>query len=244
MLVINRVGRLESQLRDIKIIPNFLGNAEGSILIELGNTKVICNASIENNVPNFIKGQGKGWITAEYSMLPRATQARVKREAMVGRLNGRTYEIQRLIGRSLRSSVDLSKLGERQIIVDCDVIEADGGTRVASITGGFIALSIAIDKLLKTNQITKYPILNKVAAISVGIVNDKALLDLDYLEDCNCDCDINVIMNNNNKIVEIQGAGERKSFSIDELLNLINLAKKGINILFDKQEIAINQALS
>lgn len=231
-----RVDRLSNQLRDIKIIADFLNNAEGSVLIEVGKTKVICNASVENSVPSFMKGKGKGWVTAEYSMLPRSTQTRMKRESIIGKLNGRTQEIQRLISRSLRSSINLNKLGERQIIIDCDVIEADGGTRTAAITGGFVALSIAINKLLKNNKLKENPIISNVAAISVGIVNDQLLLDLDYVEDSNCDCDVNVIMNNDNKIVEIQGTSEGKTFSVDELLKLINLAQQGINILFEKQE--------
>lgn len=231
-----RQNRANNALRTVKIIPNYLMSPEGSVLIEFGNTKVICTATVEETVPSFLKGKEQGWITAEYGMLPRSTGVRMKREAASGKQGGRTVEIQRLIGRSLRAACDLTKLGERQIIIDCDVIQADGGTRCASITGGFVALSLAINKLLHDNQLTENPLLMQIAAVSVGVVGGVPLLDLDYIEDSGCDSDINVIMGNNGKIVEIQGTAEGAAFNTQELTQLLGLAEIGITQLFDLQQ--------
>lgn len=231
-----RQNRANNALRTVKIIPNYLMSPEGSALIEFGNTKVICTATVEETVPSFLKGKEQGWITAEYGMLPRSTGVRMKREAASGKQGGRTVEIQRLIGRSLRAACDLGKLGERQIIIDCDVIQADGGTRCASITGGFVALSLAINKLLHDNQLTENPLLMQIAAVSVGVVGGVPLLDLDYIEDSGCDSDMNVIMGNNGKIVEIQGTAEGAAFNTQELTQLLGLAEIGITQLFDLQQ--------
>ncbi|MBQ9182573.1 MAG: ribonuclease PH [Neisseriaceae bacterium] len=231
-----RQNRANNALRTVKIIPNYLMSPEGSVLIEFGNTKVICTATVEETVPSFLKGKEQGWITAEYGMLPRSTGVRMKREAASGKQGGRTVEIQRLIGRSLRAACDLGKLGERQIIIDCDVIQADGGTRCASITGGFVALSLAINKLLHDNQLTENPLLMQIAAVSVGVVGGVPLLDLDYIEDSGCDSDMNVIMGNNGKIVEIQGTAEGAAFNTQELTQLLGLAEIGITQLFDLQQ--------
>lgn len=231
-----RQNRANNALRTVKIIPNYLISPEGSVLIEFGNTKVICTATVEETVPSFLKGKEQGWITAEYGMLPRSTGVRMKREAASGKQGGRTVEIQRLIGRSLRAACDLGKLGERQIIIDCDVIQADGGTRCASITGGFVALSLAINKLLHDNQLTENPLLMQIAAVSVGVVGGVPLLDLDYIEDSGCDSDMNVIMGNNGKIVEIQGTAEGAAFNTQELTQLLGLAEIGITQLFDLQQ--------
>lgn len=231
-----RQNRANNALRTVKIIPNYLMSPEGSVLIEFGNTKVICTATVEETVPSFLKGKEQGWITAEYGMLPRSTGVRMKREAASGKQGGRTVEIQRLIGRSLRAACDLGKLGERQIIIDCDVIQADGGTRCASITGGFVALSLAINKLLHDNQLTENPLLMQIAAVSVGVVGGVPLLDLDYIEDSGCDSDMNVIMGNNGKIVEIQGTAEGAAFNTQELTQLLSLAEIGITQLFDLQQ--------
>ena len=195
---------------------------------------------MEDTVPAFLRGKEQGWITAEYGMLPRSTGTRMKREAASGKQGGRTVEIQRLIGRSLRAACDLSKLGERQIIIDCDVIQADGGTRCASITGGFVALSLAINKLLQENKLTENPLTMNIAAVSVGVVGGVPLLDLDYVEDSGCDSDMNVIMGNNGKIVEIQGTAEGTAFSTQELTQLLGLAEQGITQLFAIQQAALN----
>ena len=235
-----RQNRANNALRTVKITPNYLISPEGSALIEFGNTKVICTATVEENVPSFLKGKEQGWITAEYGMLPRSTGVRMKREAASGKQGGRTVEIQRLIGRSLRAACDLTKLGERQIIIDCDVIQADGGTRCASITGGFVALSLAINKLMAEKQLTENPLLMNIAAVSVGIVGGVPLLDLDYIEDSGCDSDMNVIMGSNGKIVEIQGTAEGATFNTQELTQLIALAEQGIAQLFDLQQQALN----
>ena len=234
-----RQGRAVDALRTVKITPNFLQSPEGSALIEFGNTKVICTATVEDTVPPFLRGKEQGWITAEYGMLPRSTGVRMKREAASGKQGGRTVEIQRLIGRSLRAACDLTKLGERQIIIDCDVIQADGGTRCASITGGFVALSLAINKLLADNKLAENPLIAQIAAVSVGVVGGVPLLDLDYIEDSGCDSDMNVIMSNNGKIVEIQGTAEGAAFGTQELTQLLGLAQKGINDLFLIQKQAI-----
>ena len=237
-----RQNRANDSLRNIKITPHFLPHADGSVLIECGNTKVICTATIDANVPPFLRGKGEGWITAEYGMLPASTQSRMKREASAGKQSGRTQEIQRLIGRSLRACVDMKKLGECQILIDCDVIQADGGTRTASITGAFVALKIAVQKMLNDGRLPENPLIGSVAAISVGVVNGIPLLDLDYPEDSGCDSDINLVMLNADKIIEIQGTAEGAAFSLDELQTLIALGQKGIRELTDRQKQAFQAA--
>lgn len=221
-------GRKNDELRKIKIQKNFIKNADGSVLIELGNTRVICTASIENKVPPFLKDQKKGWITAEYGMLPRSTPVRMLRESTAGRVGGRTHEIQRLIGRSLRAVIDLEKIGERTIWIDCDVIEADGGTRTASITGGYIALKEAISKAISVGMISENPLKDTIAAVSVGIVSGEPRLDLCYAEDSQAEVDMNVVMTGSGKFVEIQGTAEILPFSRENLLQLLALAEKGI----------------
>lgn len=221
-------GRKNDELRTIRIEKNFIKNADGSALIELGNTRVICTASIENKVPPFLKDQKKGWITAEYGMLPRSTPVRMLRESTAGRVGGRTHEIQRLIGRTLRAVVDLEKLGERTIWIDCDVIEADGGTRTASITGGYIALVEAIKKAMNAGMITENPIKDSIAAISVGIVLGEPRLDLCYAEDSQAEVDMNIVMTGSGKFIEIQGTAEILPFSKENLFQLLSLAEKGI----------------
>jgi ribonuclease PH len=229
-------GRKNNQIREVRIHRNFLGTAEGSVLIEMGNTKVICAATIEEKVPPFLKDQKKGWITAEYSMLPRSTQIRTIRESSTGRISGRTHEIQRLIGRALRSVVDLSTLGERTIWIDCDVIQADGGTRSAAITGSFVCLSDALRYALRNGLIEKIPIKDYLAAISVGIVDGEPRLDLCYLEDYVAEVDMNMVMTGNRKIVEIQGTAEGMPFSKATLDTLLTLAEEGINSLIEIQK--------
>ena len=225
-------NRKNDEMREVKITKNYIIHPEGSVLIEFGNTKVICNATIEEKVPPFLKGNGTGWVTAEYSMLPRSTNTRNQREASKGKLTGRTMEIQRLIGRALRSSVNLQKLGERSIIIDCDVIQADGGTRTASITGGYIALELAVRKLLDSGKLASTPIISKVAAISIGKVNGEILLDLDYDEDSKADVDMNIVMNDKNEFIEIQGTGEESTFTQNELLSFIEMSKGAFDKLF------------
>jgi len=220
--------RQVDQLRPIKITPGFIGNAEGSALVECGNTRIICTASVEDKVPVFLRGSGKGWITAEYGMLPRSTGTRMIRESSRGKLSGRTQEIQRLIGRALRAVVDLESLGERTIWIDCDVIQADGGTRTASITGAFISLASALSSLIIAGKLDKPVLLDTVAAVSVGIVEGVPLLDLCYAEDSSADVDMNVIMTGDLKLVEIQGTAEGNSFDRQELDRLLDLAEKGI----------------
>jgi ribonuclease PH len=220
----------------VKVHRNFIGAAEGSVLISMGNTRVICTASIEDRVPLFLRDQKKGWITAEYSMLPRATQARVVRESSTGRISGRTHEIQRLIGRALRSVVDLSVIGERTIWMDCDVIEADGGTRTAAITGAFICLSDALKYALRNGLIDKTPLKDYLAAISVGVVNGEPRIDLCYSEDSTAEVDMNVVMTGDGKIVEIQGTAEGTPFSKTALDSLMKLAEEGINSLIHMQK--------
>jgi len=222
-------GRKEDQLRPIKIKRDFMRNAEGSCLIEVGNTKVICTATVEKNVPLFLRGSGSGWVKAEYGMLPRSTQNRILRD----RISGRTMEIQRLIGRSLRNVVALDKLGERTIWIDCDVIQADGGTRTASIVGGFIALVDCINGLHKAGQIESVCVTDLLGAISVGIHQGKVLLDLSFQEDSMADVDMNVVMRACKEFIEVQGTGEKKAFSQDDLKSLLFLAKKGIEEIFD-----------
>lgn len=234
-------SREPNMLRTVNITTNVNKHAEGSVLIEVGDTKVICTASVEERVPPFMKGQGKGWITAEYAMLPRATHSRNQREAAKGKLTGRTMEIQRLIGRALRSVVDLSALGERTITLDCDVIQADGGTRTTSITGAFVALAIAVHRISKTTAFNKYPIRDFLASVSVGVIGDKALLDLNYVEDSKAKVDMNVVMTGQGKFVEVQGTGEDAPFSREELNELLALAESGIAELIEKQREALGE---
>ncbi len=234
-----RTGRAADQLRPISITPHFLPHADGSVLIACGNTKVICTASIDESVPPFLRGKNQGWVTAEYGMLPASTASRMRREAAQGKQSGRTQEIQRLIGRSLRAAVDLSRLGERQILIDCDVIQADGGTRTASITGAYVALHLAIDKLLAAGKLAHNPIREAVAAVSLGIVGGVPLLDLDYPEDSGCDSDINLVMTASGNIIEIQGTAEGAAFSPAALTQLLALGQKGIAELLQHQQSAI-----
>jgi ribonuclease PH len=228
-------GRADNQLRSVRMTPGFIGQAEGSVLIEIGRTRVICTASVEETVPQFLKGQGKGWITSEYSMIPRATNTRTQRESTTGKKQGRTQEIQRLIGRALRASIELEKLGERQIWIDCDVIEADGGTRTASITGAFVAMSIAIEKLREAKKISENPIRSHVAAVSVGVVNGVPMLDLEYSEDSTADVDFNIVMTDRDEFVEIQGTAERFPFNANALTQLLELGRTGIRELIGIQ---------
>jgi ribonuclease PH len=228
-------GRNSDQLRDIRITRNYTKHAEGSVLIECGDTKVLCTASVDEHVPGFLKGKGSGWVTAEYGMLPRSTSSRMRREASAGKQGGRTMEIQRLIGRSLRACVDTQKLGERTITLDCDVIQADGGTRTASISGAFVALSDAIQTLLDSGKLSENPIHSQVAAISVGVYQGTPVLDLDYAEDCCAETDMNVVMNNKGGFIEIQGTAEAAAFGEDELAAMLALAKKGTNEIFHMQ---------
>ena len=226
-------GRSFDQLRKIKVTKNFVKHAEGSCLIEFGHTRVICTASVEENVPPFLKGKGTGWVTAEYGMLPRSTDTRMKREKTL--TSGRTLEIQRLIGRSLRGVIDAEQLGERTVKIDCDVIQADGGTRTASVTGGFIALALALQKIKKQNLIGRVPLTDYVAAVSVGVHKGQPLLDLDYREDSSADMDMNVVMVGSGKFVEVQGTAEKKPFSKKEMDQLLDLAEKGIRELIKMQ---------
>lgn len=234
-------GRKSSEEREIKITKDINIYAEGSVLIEVGNTKVICMASVSEKVPMFIRGTGKGWITAEYSMLPRSTNERNTREASKGKLGGRTVEIQRLIGRSLRAAIDLEKLGERLIIIDCDVIQADGGTRTASITGGYIALALAIKKLMSEGVLTENPIISNVAAISVGKINSTLMVDLKYSEDSIAEVDMNVIMNKKGEFIEIQGTGEESTFTRMELNQFLDLAEESIKRIINLQDKIIEE---
>ncbi|MBE2896107.1 ribonuclease PH [Pasteurellaceae bacterium HPA106] len=221
--------------RPIHITRHYTKHAEGSVLIEFGDTKVLCNASVENTVPRFLKGQGQGWITAEYGMLPRSTNVRMPREAAKGKQGGRTLEIQRLIGRALRAMIDLNALGERTITVDCDVIQADGGTRTAAISGACIAVHDAITSLIERNELKSNPIKGLIAAVSVGIVEQTALCDLEYVEDSNAETDMNVVMSEDGRIIEIQGTAEGEPFSFEELDTLLSLAKDGIKQIMNKQ---------
>ena len=232
-------GRAFDQLRSLKITPGFLNYAEGSALIELGSTRVLCAVSLDEKVPQFVKGSGNGWLTSEYSMLPRATLTRSQRESSKGRVGGRTHEIQRLIGRSLRSIVDMRALGERCLIVDCDVLQADGGTRTAAITGSYVALYQAMKNLQTMGLVSDIPIKANLAAISAGVVKGSVLLDLCYDEDCIADCDFNIVMTGKGEIVEVQGTAETKPFSHDTLGNILTLAEKGIRELFTQQQLAI-----
>jgi ribonuclease PH len=229
-------GRKKSQLRPIKITRDYTKYAEGSVLIETGDTKIICNVSIENGVPYFLRGQNTGWLTAEYSLLPRSTQSRTIRAAAKGKISGRTREIQRLIGRSLRSVVDLDLIGEKTIWVDCDVIQADGGTRTASITGAFVALIDGINQLIKTNKLKKSPVKEYLAATSVGIVDGEILLDLCYVEDSKAQVDMNVVMTESGAITEVQGTAEEEPFTRKEMDQLMDFAEIGIQELVKKQK--------
>ena len=231
--------RQPAQLRDVRITRQFTCHAEGSVLIEMGNTKVLCTASVEESVPSFLRGKGQGWVTAEYGMLPRSTHTRTAREAAKGKQSGRTLEIQRLIGRSLRAVTDLAALGERQITLDCDVLQADGGTRCASITGAWLALHDACAKLVAEGKLPASPVRDHVAAVSVGIFEGQLVLDLDYPEDSACDTDMNVIMTGAGGIVEIQGTAEGEPFTRAEMNQLVDMAEAGIGVLIAKQKEAL-----
>lgn len=232
-------NRENNQTRPVKITRNYTRYAEGSVLIEFGETKVLCNATVEDKVPPFLKGKGQGWVTAEYGMLPRATHSRTQREAAKGKQTGRTMEIQRLIARSLRAVVDLEKLGERTITVDCDVIQADGGTRTASITGACVALHDALNSLVEKGSLKVNPMKGLVSAISVGIVENTPVCDLEYVEDSNAETDMNVVMVEDGRLVEVQGTAEGEPFSHSELLTLLDLAKQGCEQLFAAQRSAL-----
>lgn len=235
--------RKNNEIREVKVHRNFIRSAEGSVLIEMGNTKVICTASIEEKVPPFLKDQKKGWITAEYSMIPRSTPSRIVRESTTGKISGRTHEIQRLIGRALRSVVDLSVLGERTIWLDCDVIQADGGTRTAAITGAFICLSDSLRYALRNGLIEKTPIRDYLAAISVGVINGEPRIDLCYLEDSIAEVDMNIVMTGSGRLVEIQGTAEGAPFSKATLDTLLKLADEGINRLIEIEKRLIGSEL-
>jgi len=231
--------RPADELRDTKLTPNYLEHAEGSVFIEAGRTKVICTASIEDRVPQFLRNSGKGWVTAEYGMLPRATNTRMQREASTGKVGGRTQEIQRLIGRSLRSVTNLPALGERTIWIDCDVIQADGGTRTASITGAFVALALACEKLRERDLVKSIPLLDYVAATSVGIVDGEALLDLAYDDDSRAEVDMNIVKTGDGRFIEVQGTAEAIPFGRDALNELLDLADLGIQRLVEKQRAIV-----
>src|SRR5919205_311647 len=234
-----RNDRPPNQLRETTITPNFLMHPEGSVLIEAGHTKVICTASVEDRVPQFLRNSGKGWVTAEYGMLPRATTTRMKREASEGKIGGRTQEIQRLIGRSLRSVTNLAALGERTIWIDCDVIQADGGTRTASITGAFVALALALEKLRARDAIKTIPLTDYVAATSVGIVDNEPLLDLAYEDDSRAEVDMNVVKTGDGRFIEVQGTAEALPFGRDALMTLLDLADLGVRQLVGKQRAIV-----
>src|SRR5215469_8364551 len=229
-------NRAPDQMRAVNIVPDYIKTAEGSVLIEVGNTRVICTASVDETVPVFLRNSGRGWITAEYGMLPRSTLTRSPREAARGRVGGRTHEIQRLIGRSLRAVTSLELLGERSIFIDCDVIQADGGTRTASITGSFVALGLAVEKLTQAGTLSSHPIKDFVAAISVGIVDGEILLDLCFEEDSRADVDMNFVMTGGNKIVELQATAEHQVFDEDQLQRMMRLAQQGVQPLVRKQQ--------
>jgi len=231
--------RPANELRDTRLTPGYLDHAEGSVFIEAGRTRVICTASVEDRVPQFLRNSGKGWVTAEYGMLPRATNTRMQRESTAGKVGGRTQEIQRLIGRSLRSVTNLHALGERTIWIDCDVIQADGGTRTASITGSFVALALAIEKLRERDVIRSIPLSDYVAATSVGIVDGEALLDLAYDDDSRADVDMNIVKTGNGRFIEVQGTAEAMPFGRDALMTLLDLADHGIKQLVEKQRAIV-----
>ena len=236
-------NRTLDQLRPTRIQPQFLIHPEGSVLVEAGRTRVICTASVEDRVPPFLRNTGKGWVTAEYGMLPRATSTRTQREASAGKVGGRTQEIQRLIGRSLRSVMKLEALGERTVLLDCDVIQADGGTRTASITGAFVALVLALQHMREHNQLSTMPVVDYVAATSVGIVNGEPMLDLAYDEDSKAEVDMNVVMTGAGKFIEVQGTAETQPFGRDALLQMLDLAHNGINQLIEFQRAAVGEFL-
>jgi ribonuclease PH len=235
-------GRETDQLRSVQFITDFTKHAEGSVLAEFGDTRVLCTASVENRVPAWLRGSGKGWVTGEYGMLPGATHTRSGREAARGKQSGRTQEIQRLIGRSLRAATDLSALGERMVTLDCDVLQADGGTRTAAISGAFVALQIAMNRLYKRKQLKKNPLLGQIAAVSVGIYRGTPVLDLDYDEDSQAETDMNVVMNDAGRFVEVQGTAEGHAFDRDEFDALLGLATKGIDEILQAQLAAIESA--
>ena len=233
-------GRTANQIRPVTFTRQFTCHAEGSVLVEFGNTKVLCNATVEEGVPRFMKGQGKGWVTAEYSMLPRSTHTRSDREAARGKQGGRTLEIQRLIARALRAAVDLKLLGENTIIVDCDVIQADGGTRTASITGACVALVDALTYMRSKGIIKTNPLKHMIAALSVGVYKGTPVADLEYVEDAAAETDMNVVMTDTGKLIEIQGTAEEEPFSFDEMQEMMELAKHGLREIFDLQKAALN----
>ncbi|WJV54015.1 ribonuclease PH [Pectobacteriaceae bacterium CE90] len=232
-------GRSAQQIRPLKLTRNYTKHAEGSVLVEFGDTKVLCNATVEEGVPRFLKGQGQGWVTAEYGMLPRATHSRNAREAAKGKQGGRTLEIQRLIARSLRAAIDLKLLGEYTITLDCDVLQADGGTRTASITGACVALADALNGLVASGRLKKNPLKGMVAAVSVGIVNGEAVCDLEYVEDSVAETDMNVVMTEDGRMIEVQGTAEGEPFSHEELLSLLALARGGIETIVQAQKAAL-----
>jgi ribonuclease PH len=234
-------NREAGQMRPVNIVRDYIATAEGSVLIEVGNTRVICTASVEESVPPFLRHSGKGWITSEYSMIPRATLTRTPREASKGRIGGRTHEIQRLIGRSLRAVADLTRLGERSIFIDCDVIQADGGTRTASITGAFVALGLAMERLVEAGTLSAAPLRDFVAATSVGIVDGEVMLDLCYEEDSRAQVDMNLVMTGGKKIVEIQGTAEQQPFDDVQLKKMMDMARKGIESLIGKQQAVLSK---
>ncbi|ATP30109.1 ribonuclease PH [Chromobacterium violaceum] len=232
--------RSADAMRVVRLTRSYTKHAEGSVLVEFGDTKVICTASVEETVPSFLKGKGQGWVTAEYGMLPRSTGSRMRRESAAGKQSGRTQEIQRLIGRSLRAVTDLAKLGERQIVIDCDVIQADGGTRTASITGAYVALADAIRGLIDAGKLSATPLRDQVAAVSVGVYKGQPVLDLDYLEDSDCETDMNVVMTGSGRFVEVQGTAEGEPFSEEEMAAMLGLARKGIAELLAHQRQALS----
>ena len=234
-------GRIATQMRPVRMTPNFIQAAEGSVLIEIGRTRVICTASVEEVVPPFLRNTGKGWVTSEYAMIPRATSTRTARESSTGKRSGRTLEIQSLIGRSLRTAIDMDRIGERTIWLDCDVIEADGGTRTASITGSFVALKLAVQNLLSSGKLSKDPMLCSVAAVSVGIVAGVPMLDLNYAEDSTADVDFNIVMTDKGEFVEIQGTAERNPFNESALNELLKLGRAGVFELIEKQRQVLAQ---
>jgi ribonuclease PH len=235
--------RNPDQMREVRFTRQFTKHAEGSVLVEFGDTRVICTATVEERVPRFLKGQNKGWVTAEYGMLPRSTNSRMSREAARGKQGGRTMEIQRLIGRSLRAAIDLEKLGERSITLDCDVIQADGGTRTASITGACVALNDAISILIEKGLLDENPLQHLVASVSVGIYQGTPVLDLDYDEDCNAETDMNFVMDDTGNFIEIQGTAEGATFSMDEMLAMTELARAGIGSLVEAQRSVLEDDL-
>ncbi len=233
-------GRAHDQLREIRLTPHYTRHAEGSVLSEFGDTRVLCNASVEERIPHFLRNSGQGWVTAEYGMLPRATHSRSNREAARGKQGGRTLEIQRLIGRALRAVVDRAALGERTVTLDCDVLQADGGTRTAAITGAYVALALAVEHLLRAERITRNPLHGQVAAVSVGIYQGACVLDLDYAEDSEAETDMNIVMNDAGGFIEVQGTAEGHAFRREELDELLGLAHDGIGTLLRAQQQVLN----